>query len=62
MKLEYFGAHGRALMIRMTLAYGNVQFEDVHLTMEEFGANKAAGKYSGGQVPVLFMDDGSQLT
>ena len=62
MKLEYFQAHGRALMIRLALNYCNIQFEDAYVTLEEMQANKAAGKYPGGQLPILYLDDGTPLT
>lgn len=48
MKLEYFGIHARALMLRLALKYCNVEFEDETITPEEFGARKAAGKYPNG--------------
>ena len=62
MKLEYFGLHGRAQMIRMALHHCNVEFEDALLTFPEFGAKKAAGEYEYGQVPVLHLDDGTTLS
>ena len=60
MKLEYFGLHGRAQMIRMALNHCNVEFEDAHLTFPEFGAKKA--EYEYGQVPVLHLNDGTTLS
>jgi len=36
MKLEYFPLHGRGMMIRMVLYYCNIDFDDVHVTMEDF--------------------------
>ena len=48
MKLEYFPAHGRALMIRLALHLCNVEFEDKHYSQEEFGSLKAQGHFPGG--------------
>ena len=60
-KLEYFGVHARGLPLRMALQYGGANYEDVKLDFPTFGANKAAGKYKFGQVPVLYLDDGKEL-
>ena len=62
MKLEYFPLHGRAIMIRMALAYCDVEFEDSQISFPEFGQKKAAGEYQYGQLPVMYLDDGTQLT
>ena len=62
MKLEYFGLHGRAQMIRMALHYCNVEFEDVLYNFQEWGQKKATGNYEYGQLPVLTLDDGTQLS
>ena len=59
--LEYFQGHGRAAQIRLLLEYCKVDYTDSRVEMGEFGKNKMSGKYTHGQVPVLFMDDGSQL-
>ena len=59
MKLEYFGIHGRAAMIRMALDYTGTEYEDNKLTPETFGANKQSGAYTWGQVPVMYLDDGT---
>ena len=61
MKLEYFGAHGRCLSIRMMLELGKQEFEDIKLDPAAFGANKGSGKYKFGQVPVLTLEDGTEL-
>ena len=61
MKLEYFGVHGRALSIRWLLHVLNVEYEDVKLDFPTFGANKAAGKYKYGQVPMFVDNDGNEL-
>ena len=45
MKLEYFGAHGRAMGPRMVLWYSNTEFENELLDMAEFQKRKAAGNY-----------------
>ena len=42
-KLEYFPFHARAIMIRMALHYCNVDYEDMHVSMEAMQAKKAAG-------------------
>ena len=45
----YFaGVHGRGEPIRILLAYKGVKYVAEDLTMEEFGARKAAGKYISG--------------
>ena len=62
MRLEYFGIHARGTMIRLGFKYCNVDFEDELLTPEEFGTRKAAGKYPNGQIPILHLDDGTQMT
>ena len=61
MKLEYFGVHGRALGIRMMFNHTGTDFEDYKMDFATFGANKAAGKYKFGQVPMLVLDDGTEL-
>ena len=62
MKLEYFKSHGRAMHIRMILWYCNVDFDDHYITSEEFAQNNKEGKYPGGQVPVLYLEDGECLS
>lgn len=61
MKLEYFKLHGRAMMIRMALAYCNVEYQDYIVTSEEFYRKKKGGAYPLGQVPTLYLDDGTAL-
>ena len=54
--LEYFNAQGRAEVARAAFWIGGVEFDDVRISHEQFAANKAAGKYPRGQVPVLSVD------
>ena len=61
MKFEYFGAHGRGMMIRMTLDYCQVAYEDDTMDMGEWMKRKATGNYTWNQVPCLTTDDGTQL-
>mmetsp|Transcript_127608 Transcript_127608/g.190233 ORF Transcript_127608/g.190233 Transcript_127608/m.190233 type:complete len:202 (+) Transcript_127608:71-676(+) len=56
-KLIYFPIGGRALPIRNAFKIGKIAFEDVHVTGQEFGEAKAAGKYTFGAVPVLMLGD-----
>merc|ERR1711957_324946 len=53
-ELLYFGIHGRALLTRMLLKLGDVEFTDTKLTREEFGEMKPSLPL--GQVPVLKVD------
>ena len=58
-KLVYFGMQGRAQPMRYLLASVGAQYEDVHLTGEQWGAAKAAATYGEGvQLPVWIEDDG----
>ena len=62
MRLEYFGVHGKAIAIRMIFDYTNTEFEDKRYTMEEYvGANSPKPNLKWGQVPVLYLDDGTQI-
>ena len=62
MRLEYFGAHGKACAIRMIFDYTNTEFEDKRYTLEEYmGPNSPKPNLNWGQVPVLYLDDGSQI-
>ena len=58
-KLLYFPVIGRAQATRFLLAVKGVEFEDVRLSMEEWGAMKAAGTYGTAQLPILVADDGT---
>ena len=62
MRLEYFDINGRALLARNLLDFCKVEYEDKRLTQPEFGQGKREGKYTYGQVPALFLDDGTPLT
>ncbi len=55
-QLIYFNFGGRAEAIRLILTAGNVPFEDVRLSEQEFGQRKAAGEFKFGQVPVVVID------
>ena len=61
-KLVYFPLQGHAQAARYLLAHKGVEFEDVRLTMEEWGASKATGTYTaaGGSLPSFIEDDGTQ--
>ena len=62
MRLEYFGAHGRAIPIRMILHYTNTEYEDKHYTFEEYmGPNSPKPNLTWGQMPVVYLDDGTQI-
>ena len=62
MKLEYFPIHGRAMMIRLALAYCNVDFEDNCISFDVFARKKKGGAYPYGQLPVLYLDDGTVMS
>ncbi|TMW59774.1 hypothetical protein Poli38472_004843 [Pythium oligandrum] len=53
-KLTYFNGAARAESIRLAFYIGNVPFEDVRLSFQEFGALKETFPY--GQLPVLEVD------
>ena len=61
-KLVYFPIAGRAGCIRDAFKLGKIEFEDVHVTFEQFKEKKAAGEYTLGALPVLILDDGTQVT
>ena len=59
-KLVYFGLQGRAQMIRYAAAAGGIEFEDQHVTREQWMEAKTAGTYgAGNQLPVWIEDDGT---
>ena len=62
MKLFYFPVYGKAEHIRVLLNRLNVEYENVLLNGETFKAMKDAGELEFGQVPMLQLDDGTQLT
>ena len=63
MKLEYFAGHGRAIPIRLLLAYCKVEYEDIFYSFQEFGQKKKNGNFApSGQVPILTLDDGTRLS
>jgi len=54
--IEYFNMGGRAELTRAAFWIGGIPFDDIRVSGEEFGANKAAGKYPFGQLPVMYVD------
>jgi glutathione S-transferase len=62
MKLEYFPIHGRAIQIRLLLAYCKVDYEDIFVTLPEFAQRKKQGDFApSGQLPMLTLNDGTKL-
>ncbi|OQR89160.1 glutathione S-transferase [Achlya hypogyna] len=57
LQLTYFAIPGRAELIRLVLAYGNVPFEDVRLTFPEYFSYKSSLDLPFGQVPTLRVND-----
>lgn len=53
LKVYYFDIPGKAEAIRLACAYGNLNWEDVRMTKDEFMVMKESGKLSFGQVPAL---------
>jgi len=62
LRLRYFAFPGRAEPIRDTLRIGHIDFEDEHLTPEQFLDCRAAGELPFGGLPVLVVEtsEGSQ--
>ena len=56
LRLRYFPFPGRAGAIRDTLRIGGIRFEDVHVSAEDFQAQKAAGALPFGSLPVLDLE------
>lgn len=56
LKLTYFDVTGRAEPIRRALVYGDVAFEDVRVSGEEFMQLKMGGKLTFGSLPVMEID------
>ena len=59
--LTYFALHAKADPIRMLLSKAGVEFNNVTLTFDEWGAAKASGKYPTGQVPLWETPDGRKM-
>tara|TARA_B110001450_G_scaffold194626_1_gene182924 strand:+ start:344 stop:1156 length:813 start_codon:yes stop_codon:yes gene_type:complete len=59
LKLTYFDTEGLAQASRNTLEYGNNNFEDLRVSMEEFDVLKTSLPY--GQVPVLTVDEDTTI-
>merc|ERR1712037_845825 len=53
--------HAKADPIRMLLSKAGVEFNNVTLTFDEWGAAKASGKYPTGQVPLWETPDGRKM-
>ncbi|VDO98786.1 unnamed protein product [Soboliphyme baturini] len=53
-KLYYFDGRGRAELCRILLAYGNIEYEDVRVSSEEW--TKLKPTMPMGQLPVLERD------
>jgi prostaglandin-H2 D-isomerase / glutathione transferase len=60
MKIFYFDIAGRAELARMTLRYGDVDFEDVRFSGEDWRA-KYKAMAPLGQAPFMELDDGTIL-
>jgi glutathione S-transferase len=58
--LQYFDIAGRAEAIRVACYMAKVDYDDIRLTQEEFGAKKAAGEFPLGSVPV-WTEDGEKF-
>ena len=61
-QLIYFDFPGLAEAARQTFRAGNYEFEDVRIAREDFQKKKEAGEYTFGQVPLLILDDGTQVS
>eukprot|EP00128_Syssomonas_multiformis_P009060 Colp12_sorted_trinity150504_noHs@27453 len=60
-KLTYFNFKARAESARLCFHIGGIEFVDERISFEEFGKNKAEGKYPFGQLPILTLDDGTVI-
>ena len=47
-KLYYFNGAGRALPVRLCLAYGGIPFEDIRMSLEEYNKKEAEGFFKFG--------------
>eukprot|EP00730_Choanoeca_flexa_P016142 TRINITY_DN7569_c0_g1_i3.p1 TRINITY_DN7569_c0_g1~~TRINITY_DN7569_c0_g1_i3.p1 ORF type:complete len:177 (+),score=30.47 TRINITY_DN7569_c0_g1_i3:102-632(+) len=61
-RLIYFNIKARAEPIRQAYHYGQVDFEDMRVSKDEFTALKDAGKCPSGQLPVLQLPSGETLS
>jgi glutathione S-transferase len=59
LKLTYFDIEGLAQASRNTLEYGDISFEDIRVSKEEFDVLKTSLPY--GQVPVLTVDEDTRI-
>eukprot|EP00981_Chlorochromonas_danica_P016029 scaffold15255_cov179-Ochromonas_danica.AAC.3 len=57
LKLYYFDAPALGEIIRLVCHYGNLPWEDVRLSIEEYVTMKESGKLAFGQVPALQVND-----
>ncbi|CAH1778726.1 unnamed protein product [Owenia fusiformis] len=55
-KLTYFNARGRAEAARLIFKQGGVEFDDVRIDGEAWGAMKGTGVAPYGQLPILEVD------
>merc|ERR1719272_99498 len=61
LQLYYFNVDGKGEPLRLMMKHAGLDFENVFLTFEEFGAMKASGELAFGQVPMLKVDGATQL-
>eukprot|EP01031_Cornospumella_fuschlensis_P031392 gene31392-37945_t len=61
LKLYYFNIAGVGEIIRLACAYGNLPFEDVRLSGDQFRQMRDEGKLTFGQLPALQVDDNTFL-
>jgi len=60
-KLYYFPARARAERCRLSFAAAKIDFEDVRLSGEEWGKEKASGRPPLGQIPFLVTPEGKVI-
>eukprot|EP00937_MAST-01D_sp_MAST-1D-sp2_P004257 g4257.t1 len=60
-QIYYFDFSGKAEALRLLCAHGELPFEDVRLTREQFVEKKASGELPFGQVPALRVETGELL-
>ena len=61
MKFHYFEVYGKGESIRMTLHKAGVAFENLQHKGDEWKEFKASGVLRFGQMPMLELDDGTQM-